>query len=50
MLLWLGELEVSGMALGKVQVGVEGSIRLVLLKAHDMYPKKGQTGKLKGVQ
>ena len=40
MLLFLGELEVSCMALGKVQVAMEGSIGPVLLKAQDLYPKQ----------
>ena len=41
MLFCLGDLEVSVMTLGKVQVGLEGSIGPVQLKAHDMYPKQG---------
>ena len=46
--LWLGELEVSslGLALEKLQVGVEVSIGLVLLKAQDLYPNQCQTWKL----
>ena len=43
---WLGELEVSGMDLRKVQVGAEGCIGPLLLKAQDLYLKQGQTWKL----
>ena len=39
--LWLGDLEVSGMVLREVQVGLEGSIGTILLKAQDMYPRQG---------
>ena len=46
MLFYSGDLEVSGMMFGEVQVGVEGSIRPVLLKAHNLYLKQGLTGKL----
>ena len=35
--LFWDKLELSGRALGKVQIGVDGSIGLVLLKAQDMY-------------
>ena len=38
--LWLDDLGISGMALGKVQVSVEGSIGLKVVEAHDLYPEQ----------
>ena len=39
---WLDELKTSGMTLGKVEVGVEGSIGPLLLKAQDSYSNRGK--------
>ena len=42
----MGELELSSVTLKKVQVGVEGIIGPVLLKAQDLYLRQEQTWKL----